>query len=203
LLDLFLAAASGAFPPVDGTVQVVPALAKGLEASIAFTGHAVIATALPPALVLAQGIDAFGGSLAPGFLSWLGGKTGVIGSLDATLVARGKGRPALPRRFDLDDHPRVQHARHERSEVEVYGDERGLVTVARGLGGRRELSIEVTSGAQGRGLGRTLLRDALGQVPAGEPVFAAVAAGNARSLRAFLSVGFTPLGCEVVLLPGR
>jgi hypothetical protein len=48
-----------------------------------------------------------------------------------------------------------------------------------------------------------LLRDALGHVPAGEPVFAAVAAGNARSLRAFLAVGFKPIGCEVVLLPKR
>ena len=35
--------------------------------------------------------------------------------------------------------------------------------------------------------------DALSLVPAGEPVFAAVSPGNARSLRAFLAVGFYPI----------
>ena len=203
LLALYLAAADGIFPPADGSVRIVPPLAKGFEASIGFTGHAVIATAWPAARVLEQGVDAFGGSLAPRFLSWLAGDGGQIGSLDLTLVARGSGRSALPRRSDLDAHPRVRHARHERAVVEVYGDERGLVTLARGLGGRRELSIEVASDAQGAGLGRALLCDALGLVPRGAPVFAAVASGNARSLRCFLAVGFLPLGCEVVLLPRR
>jgi hypothetical protein len=49
-----------------------------------------------------------------------------------------------------------------------------------------------------RGTGRGLIGDALRLVPAGEPVFAAVAPGNARSLRAFLAAGFTPLGSEVL-----
>jgi hypothetical protein len=48
-----------------------------------------------------------------------------------------------------------------------------------------------------------LLGDALALVPAGEPVFAAVAAGNARPLRAFLALGFVPIGCEVLFTPGR
>jgi RimJ/RimL family protein N-acetyltransferase len=48
-------------------------------------------------------------------------------------------------------------------------------------------------------VGGALLADALGHVPAGELVFAAVAPGNARSLRAFLGLGFSPLGCELVL----
>jgi hypothetical protein len=38
-------------------------------------------------------------------------------------------------------------------------------------------------------------------VPAGEPVFAAVAPGNACSLRAFLAAGFTPVGSEVIIQP--
>jgi GNAT superfamily N-acetyltransferase len=105
----------------------------------------------------------------------------------------------LPRRADLDTHPRVQLAHRLRTHVEVYGDERGFVTLANGLAGRRELSIEVPSDRQGRGVGRALLGDALGLVAAGEPVFAAVAPGNARSLRAFLALGFIPLGCELVL----
>lgn len=56
---------------------------------------------------------------------------------------------------------------------------------------------------QGRGRGRSLLADALTLVPSGEPVFAAVTPGNARSLRAFLACGFVPLGSEVLLRPAR
>lgn len=208
LLELYLASASGHFPAVDGTLRVLPALAEGLEASIGFTGHALVCTALEPSLVHARGVDAFGGSLAPPFLCWLAGDGGRIGSLDVTLVGRGhgqhRGQAGLPRRHDLDEHPRVRLARGQRRDVEVYGDERGLVTLSRGLAGRRELSIELASSEQGgRGLGRALLRDALGLVAAGEPVFAAVAAGNARSMRAFLALGFTPIGCEVLLRPRR
>jgi hypothetical protein len=153
--------------------------------------------------VHARGVDAFGGCLSPSFLGWLGGDGADIGSLDATLVAWGRGQGQLPRRGDLDAHPRVRHARHLRRDVVVYGDERGLVTLACGLAGRRELSIEASPERQGSGAGRSLLEDALGLVPLGEPVFAAVAPGNARSLRAFLAVGFSPIGSEVLLYPRR
>lgn len=203
LLELYLAAAGGRFPEVDGTVRVLPPLAGGLEAAVGLTGYAIVCTALAPAAVLARDVDAFGGSLAPPFLCWLAGDAGRIGSLDVTLCCRGRGGGALPRRHDLDEHPRVRLARAQRQNVEIYADERGLVTLSSGLAGRRELSIEVESDRQGRGLGRALLADALGLASAGEPVFAAVAAGNARSLRAFLAVGFAPLGCEVLIRPGR
>ena len=76
------------------------------------------------------------------------------------------------------------------------------MTLSRGLKGG-ELSIEAAPDGQGRGFGRSLLADALSVVPAGEPVFAAVSPGNARSLRAFLAVGFTPIGCEVLIHPAR
>jgi hypothetical protein len=110
----------------------------------------------------------------------------------------------LPVRLDAEDHPRVRHARDLRTDVRVHGDARGLVTLANGLAGRRELSIELADPANAsRGRGRSLLRDALALVPAGEPVFAAVSPGNARSLRAFLAAGFTPLGSEVILRPQR
>jgi RimJ/RimL family protein N-acetyltransferase len=36
-----------------------------------------------------------------------------------------------------------------------------------------------------------------------EPVFAAVSPGNARSLRALLACGFTPIGSEVLLRPAN
>jgi hypothetical protein len=60
------------------------------------------------------------------------------------------------------------------------------------------MSVEL-AGAGERGTGRGVIRDARRPVPAGEPVFAAVAPGNARSLRAFLAAGFVPLGSEVLI----
>ena len=65
------------------------------------------------------------------------------------------------------------------------------------------MSIEVNPEGQGRGWGRTLIAEARGLVPPGEPLFAAVSPGNARSLRAFLACGFTPLGSEVLIRPAR
>lgn len=198
-----LAAADGRFPPVDGGCTVLPPLPGGLACSVAFTGHAFVATAHPPEAVLARGADGYGGATAPDLLRWLAGPDGWIDVIDVTLVARGTGGPGLPPRHDAEGHPRVQHAKRLRRDVRVYGDERGLVTLSRGLAGRTEISIEVEAVAQGRGWGRSLLRDALGLAPAGEPVFAGVAPGNARSLRAFLAVGFVPLGSECVIRPGR
>lgn len=207
LLSFFLDAADGHFPPVDGGTTVVGPLPRGLECSVAFTGHAVIATSLPAEEVRSLDADGFGASLAPDLLRRLAGPKGWIGVLDATLVARGTGAdgtPQLAERTDLDDHPRVRHARELRTGVRAYGDERGLVTLADGLGGRRELSIELHEPRPvGRRPGRSLLTDALSLAPAGAPVFAGVAPGNARSLRAFLAAGFTPIGSEIILRPDR
>lgn len=199
---MLLDASDGRFPVADGGVTVVEALPGGLECSMAFTGHAVVSTSLSPAEIMARQPDGFGGSLAPEFLLRLAGPTGEIGVIDATLVARGVGgSPRLTRR-DAQDHPRVQHALALRERVRVFGDERGLVTLADGLAGRHELSIEL-DGRLAVGRGRGLLADALTLVPEGEPVFAAVSPGNARSLRAFLAVGFVPIGSEVIVRPGR
>ncbi|WP_230396317.1 hypothetical protein [Streptomyces blattellae] len=205
LLGYFLDAAEGRFPPVDGVVTVLPGLPGGLACSVAFTGHAVVATALPAAQVRAHRPDAFGGSLSPDFLRALAGPAGWIDVIDATLVRRGTGGTArLQPLADTDDHPRVQHARRLRTDVRVFGDDRGLVTLAAGLAGRTELSIELhRNAADGRGHGRSLLTDALSLVPEDEPVFAAVSPGNARSLRAFLATGFTPIGAEVLVRPDR
>jgi GNAT superfamily N-acetyltransferase len=203
LLQLMLAAARGEFPPADGTFRVVPALGDGLECSVAFTGHAVIATDARTDAVAAHQPHGFGASLAPDFLRWLAGEHGWIGVIDATLVAAGRGGGTLPDRPDAAEHARVRHATDLRRDVRVYGDDRGVVTLAQGLAGRRELSIEAAPQRQGKGWGRSLLDDALGLVPPGEPVFAAVSPGNARSLRAFLAVGFVPIGSEVIIRPHR
>lgn len=202
LLTLLLDAADGRFRTADGGVTVLEPLPNGLECSVAFTGHAVIATALSSSSIKAWGADGFGGSLAPEFLVRMAGRDGEIGVLDATLAGRGiGGTPRLARR-EASDHPRVQHALALRDQVMVFGDERGLVTLSEGLAGRRELSIEL-DGEFGVGRGRALLADALTLVPEGEPVFAAVSPGNARSLRAFLAVGFMPIGSEVIVRPRR
>lgn len=199
LLALLTNAAEGRFPPVDGGVTVLPPLHGGWECSVAFTGHAVVATARSTDEVMAHRPDGYGASMSPDFLRWLAGPGGFTGVIDVMLVTRGRGRPALTVRTDLDHHPRVQYARQYRSDVVVYGDERGLITIGAGLGGRRELSVEASSHNQG--YGTALIAEAVDLTPEGELLFAAVSPGNARSLRAFLSLGFVPVGSECLIRP--
>lgn len=204
LADVFARTADGVFPAVDGLIEVVPApVDLSVEAVVEFTGHALVATELPEDQVLAQGFDAFGGLVSPDALRWLAGPEGEIGCLDAVLVRRGAGRSSLAVRTDLDAHPRVVAARRRRNDVTVYGDERGLITVGRGLAGRWEVSVELLEAVAGEGTGRELISDAVGHISNGEPVFASVAPGNAASLRAFLACGFTPIGAEVIIHPRR
>lgn len=193
LLAVLVDAAAGLFPPADGRAVFLPQLDDGRAAVVSLTGRVYVASGrtLP-------GLDAFGSALQPSTLSALAGPSGEVDTLDVTLAAHGLGGGALPARTDLDDHPRVRLARTLRRDVRVHGDERGLVTIARGLAGRTELSVELT-GTGERGVGRELIRDGLRLVPAGEPVFAAVAPGNARSLRACLAAGFAPIGSEVLI----
>lgn len=189
LLDVLLAAADGVFPPADGRVVYLPPLPRAAAAVVSLTGRAYLATDCR-----FSGLDGFGSALQPAVLRRIAGER-EVGTLDVTLVARGLGGGTLPARDDLDDHPRVRLARALREEVHVYGDDRGLVTVAAGLAGRTEMSVEVAT----PGTGRTLIREALRLVAVEAPVFAAVAPGNARSLRAFLAEGFVPVGSEVVI----
>ena len=205
LAEIFQATADGKFPPADGVIVVVPPPTPlDLEAVVEFTASAVVATSLPEADVLAQDVDAYGEIVSPDFLRWLTGPDGSIGCHDSVLVRRGTGRGNLSVRADLDDHPRVTAARKRRTEVTVYGDERGLITVGRGLAHRWEVSVELLGDTPpGEGTGRALIAESVGYVPDGEPVFASVAPGNAASLRAFLACGFTPIGADVVLHPDR
>ena len=199
LLTLLHAAADGRFPPVDGCVTYLAPPAAHLEAVVAFTGHAVICSRFSESDLSDLHPDGYGHASHPDVLQRMAGTERIIGVLDAILVRRAVGGNPLPRRTDLDAHSRVVHARSIRTNVSVYGDERGLITLGAGLAGRRELSIEVSTGGQGRGWGPTLLRDGLATAPIGELVFAAVSPGNARSLRMFLSAGFQPIGSEVIL----
>lgn len=200
LLAVLDAAAGGAFPPVDGLIEVVPPDADGTFAIVEFTGHAFVLTELVSDDARFDGVDAFGGATQPGFVLSIAGSGRTIGSHDVVLVRRGgsDARP-LPATTAHDDHPRVTRARRHRSDVVVLGDERGLVTVGRGLAGRTELSVEVVADEQGRGAGRDLIRRALATVDPDRWVYAQVAPGNAASLRAFLACDFVPVASEILL----
>jgi GNAT superfamily N-acetyltransferase len=187
---------------VDGLVDVVPPYLDGVEAVVSFTGHAVVATRLTLRDLLDAGADGFAGATSIPVLTRLAGEGGTVDVLDALLVATGTGGGSLPVRPDLAAHPRVTYARSWRRDVRAFGDERGMITVSRGLGGLLELSFEVDADRRGAGLGRALLREALALAPPGEPVLAAVAPGNAASLRALLAAGFTPIGSVLLLRPG-
>jgi GNAT superfamily N-acetyltransferase len=196
-------AAAGRFPPVDGLVEVVPPWLDGVEAVVSFTGHAVVATRLPLAALVDAGADGFGGAVSIPVLTLLAGPGGVVDVVDALLVAPGTGGGTLPARPDLESHPRIGFARAWRSDLRVHGDDRGVVAIARGVGGLLEVSFEVDADRRGAGRGRQLLAEALALAPVGEPVLAAVAPGNAASLRAALAAGFTPIGAVQLVRPAR
>ncbi len=173
---------------------------------VEFTGHSFVLTDRDPDEVVARGADGFGGASHPDLLRWLAGTDGWIGNHDAVLATRGTGAGSvarrLPERSDLDDHPRVVRSRAHRSDVHVYGDDTGLVTIGRGLVGRTEVSVEAFGG-QPAGTGRTLIAQARALVAAGE---SSVRAGGARqrSVAAGLSgCGFVPIGAETLLRSDR
>jgi len=69
-----------------------------------------------------------------------------------------------------------------------------VVTVSRGIAGLTELSFEIEPARRGQRGGAGLAADALSVLPEGQVALAAVAPGNAASVRALLSAGFVPLG---------
>jgi hypothetical protein len=205
LAAILAAAAAGDFPPVDGFVEVVPPDAHGTVAVVAFTGHAFVLTgASVDDLELHlgdRGAGGFGAALMPAVLTWLAGDDRTIGSTDVVLVTAGTGgATSATATTDYDNHPRVLRARAHRRDVAVYGDVDGVVIVGRGLVGRTELSVEVFDPDVSRErVGRRLIAAGLTSLPAGEWCWAQVAAGNARSLRAFLACGFRPICAEVLI----
>ncbi len=203
LLAVLHAAGNGVFPDVDGRVEVLPSDRAGTGAIIEFTGHAFVLSERPEGDPVFCGLDAFGGVSQPRFVLDVAGEHAVIGSHDLVMARRGgSGSMPLPVTADHDGHQRVSRARHHRRDVEVFGDERGLVTIGTGLAGRRELSVEVVSGDHGIGVGRTLILGALADVPIDTWVFAQIAPGNAASVRAFLACGFRPVGSEILFESG-
>lgn len=143
-----------------------------------------------------HGAGAAGGSAGSADGS-AGSADGKAGSADGRAGGTGAG-PRLVDRPDLAAHPRAQFAAQIRDRRRVLGyPDRGrsaLAVISTGLAGLTELGFELEPERRGAGGGAALIRDALSTVPAGELVVAACAPGNAASLRALLTTGFSPLG---------
>jgi GNAT superfamily N-acetyltransferase len=212
LAGLIAGAAEGRFPDPDGGWRRVPPWRPGVEGVVSFTGHAVFAVApdVPDDRLAALGADGFGGANDPRLIAALAGPEGWIDCLDMLMAARGTGgagAPPLIERADLATHPRARFAARIRSHPQVLGypdpGRSALAIISQGIAGLTELSFELEPGRRGRGAGSRLAADALSMVPAGRLVLAAVAPGNAASVRALLSAGFQPLGSLQIFRPAR
>lgn len=69
--------------------------------------------------------------------------------------------------------------------------------MGRGVAGRLEVSVEVDEKVRHRGLGRAPASAA--RHLAGEPLWAQISPGNARSVRAFQAAGYRQVGAEALL----
>ncbi len=196
-------AALGVFPPADGVVEVVPSPGPPCDAIVGFTGHFVVAGDIEPSAVAERMPPGdFSLPFSPGSLQWLASELGRhAATYDALLVTIGDatGAPAWLRRADDLAHPRVERASRYRVIESVWTDDVGsLMMVGRGLCGRWEVGYEVAPDHRGAGVGRRLVGAARGLVPAGEPLWAQVAPGNAASMRSTLAAGFVPVAAEVL-----
>lgn len=207
LSDILDAAARGHFPPPDGGTTVVPQPSHRDAGVIAFTAHSVVFTDEDPQWVhntlASLDCDELAATMNPRFLAAFLARTGrSTDTIDLLTVASSlPGAPPLELRELADpDHPRVSRARKRRDDVRVWAADGGVVVLGRGVAGRWETAIEVDEDVRHQGLGRTLATAARHLVPAGEPVWSQQAAGNARSVRAFQSAGFRPVGAEALLI---
>ncbi|MEV7324655.1 GNAT family N-acetyltransferase [Streptomyces sp. NPDC093970] len=205
LRDILDAAARGVFPPPDGRTTVVPQPSARDAGVLSFTAHSVVFTDEDPDWVYdtlrAIPCDPLCASMNARFLVALMDRTGrEQETVDALLVAGPlPGRPDLPlTELAGPDHSRVAYARARRTGVRAWAAPGGVVVLGRGVAGRLEVSVEVDEGARRTGLGRALVTAA--RQLAGEPVWAQVAPGNARSVRAFQAAGYLPVGAEALLL---
>lgn len=202
-------AAAGRFPEIDGGFSRAAPWRDGVEAAVAFTGHAVMVVGddLPDERLQGLGVHGYGGAHDPRVTLALAG-AGPVGVLDVLLVCRGTGgvrrvdHPALVERSDLSATERARHAAEWRDDVRVLGlpqpSRTSMATLSRGIGGLPEVGLHA-----GDVPGDVLLDGALALVPAGEVVLASVTPGNARSLRFFLRRGFVPVGSVQQWRPRR
>lgn len=204
LREILEAAARGAFPPADGRTTVVPQPSHRDAGVLAFTAHAVVFTDEDPAWVYdtLRGVDCdpLAAPMHPRFLAALLERTGrTCETVDAVLVGSPlPGAPPLALKAIEDaGHPRIRYARGRRDDVRAWTAQGGVLVTGRGVAGRLEVSVEVDDSVRHRGLGRRLVTAARHLVR--EPLWAQVAPGNARSLRAFQAAGYRPAGAELLL----
>ncbi|GHI04829.1 N-acetyltransferase [Streptomyces cellostaticus] len=172
---------------------------------LAFTAHAVVFTDEDPDWVRealrAVDCDAPAAPMNPRFLAAFLERTGRRNeTIDAMLVGTPlPGEPPLAlKEIEDPDHSRVVYARGRRDEVRAWTAEGGVLVTGRGVGGRLEVSVEVDEDVRHRGLGRRLVTAARHLVA--EPLWAQVAPGNARSMRAFRAAGYLPVGAEALFI---
>jgi hypothetical protein len=197
-------AAGGRFPPADGGFSRAAPWRPGVEAAVAFTGHAVMVVGgeVPDARLATLGVHGYGGAHDPRVTLALA-CDGEIGVLDVLLLGRGGGPgAALVERADLATTDRARHAADWRDDVRVLGlpdrSSTSLATLSRGIGGLPEVGIHAEDASAD-----DLVAGALALVPDGEVVVASVTPGNARSLRFFLRHGFVPVGSVQQWRPRR
>ncbi|WP_328873944.1 GNAT family N-acetyltransferase [Streptomyces sp. NBC_00287] len=206
LADILDSAARGVFPPADGSTTVVPQHSPRDAGVLAFTAHSVVFTDEDPDWVYdtlrAVDCDALAATMNARFLAAFMERTGrTTDTIDVMLVGSPlPGRPDMEL-TEIEDprHPRVVSSRRRRDDVRVWAAEGAVLVLGRGIGGRLEVAVEVAEGVRHRGLGRALVVAARQLV--GEPVWAQVSAGNARSLRAFQAAGYRPVGSEALFIP--
>ncbi|MFE0453169.1 GNAT family N-acetyltransferase [Streptomyces sp. NPDC058914] len=204
LRDIVDAAARGVFPPADGGTTVVPQHSPRDAGVLSFTAHSVVFTDEDPRWVhetlAAVECDGLAASMNPRFLAAFMERTGRTSeTVDAMLVGTPlPGEPPLAL-TEVEDagHPRAVYARRRRDEVRVWTARGGVLVVGRGIAGRLEVSVEVDEDVRHLGMGRSLVTAARHLV--GEPLWAQVAPGNARSMRAFQAAGYRPVGAEALL----
>lgn len=197
----------GEFPPADMGVTLVSPPSARDSAVLSTTAHVIVA-----ADVTADWLAAHlpprdpGAAFNPPFLGPLADVTGRrVNNIDVlALTPPRSGPPALSLSAIHDhDHPRVRRARRYRDDVTVYACDGGVLTIGRGLAGRWEVGLEVDPAYRGKGLGRAMAQAAAHLAPDERPIWAQIAAGNAASLRAFLAVGYRPVGQEALLVTHR
>ncbi|MGC9544229.1 N-acetyltransferase family protein [Streptomyces sp. UG1] len=207
LRDILDAAARGVFPPPDGRTTVVPQPCPRNAGVVAFTAHSVVFTDEDPQWVYDTlrrvDCDPLAATMNPVFLAALMERTGrTTETVDSVLVGDPlPGEPPLALK-EIEDagHPRIVYARRRRDEVRAWTVQGAVLVMGRGVAGRLEVSVEVDEGVRHRGLGRLLVAAARHLVA--EPLWAQVAPGNARSVRAFQAAGYRPVGAELLLSAG-
>lgn len=192
-------------PPADSWLDVVPPSSPLAAAVIAFSGHVVISAAVDRRWVeswIPHGDRS--APLNPLFLGALEERLRYTANdVDVVLTADAvSDRPELPLASPgREVAPTTLSARRYRTDVRSWAADGGVVSLARGLGGRWEVTIEVEEGRRDAGLGRALAAAARHVVPDGRPVWAQIPPGNPAGMRAFLAAGFRPVGAEILLTP--